>query len=128
MGVFAYSLMGSDMAADMVAGIVKSINKDLLNGLKEEGNEYNTSGPENVGMFFHEIINKHDLLRNDNTFEGVACRTLEKLLKIKDEMKDPEMGASDKYKVHINRCIAAVKKYLSEHGKIMVVEGKVALI
>lgn len=46
----------SDMAADLAYVVMDKMFKELKKGLKEKANEYNTSGPVNVALFYEAFI------------------------------------------------------------------------
>ena len=59
MGYMDISIVGSDLAAGVMYDIIDAVIKNLRKALREEGNEYNTSGAVNVGLFFEEVICKN---------------------------------------------------------------------
>jgi hypothetical protein len=56
MGICGWTINGSDDAADVVYNFEDHIIEFFRNQLEDPGNEYNTSGVENVAMIFDEII------------------------------------------------------------------------
>ena len=65
------SVCDSDMASDLAHSAIKAQVKVLKKGLREIGNCFNTSGPENVGLFFEEFIIP--------AYRGVICDELYEL-------------------------------------------------
>lgn len=55
-GFMNYSVGGSDSAADLWSNCIDKIVPVLKRGLKDRGNEYNTTGPQNVAMILIEKL------------------------------------------------------------------------
>jgi coenzyme F420-reducing hydrogenase alpha subunit len=53
-GIMSYTVNGSDTAADLYGKCIDALVPVLRKGLKEKGNEYNTTGYENVAMVLLE--------------------------------------------------------------------------
>lgn len=50
------SVFDSDMASDCAHDAIEAMVDSLSESLKDETNEFNTSGPENVALFFEEVL------------------------------------------------------------------------
>lgn len=120
MGFTDLSILGSDTAADMANDIGDILAKRLSKEMKLKENEFNTDGPDNVAMFFEEVICKSGsvFMFNEN-LENIADKVIEyleaRIKKIK-EIQDDKDSYSDpdrfirRYK-QMNKCI---KKWLNE--------------
>lgn len=107
----------SDHAADLAYVALGSMVKELRKGLKEKANEYNTSGPVNVALFFEAfILPAKDEFQSYSDVWDLARETKELLLEHKDRSKKSDWGGDDaNKKMHIdayNRMLRSLDKFL----------------
>lgn len=81
MGYMDLTVIGSDLAADLNHEVNSAIARVLRRGLKEKGNDWNTSGSVNVGMWFNEVACKNKALFAHDEMRNVAAKTLDMLEK-----------------------------------------------
>jgi len=95
MGYMDITLGGSDLAAAVASDLFAAIAKSLKKSLAETANEFNTSGPVNVALWFEACVIGNldgwcDLCENPVYDVAVECR--DRL--IEEEIK-PAMRKSD---------------------------------
>lgn len=114
MGLSNY--VDSDNAADLAYTMQRAMAKELAKGLKEEGNCYNTAGPENVAMVFEAfIIPCREDYKYSDDITNIAVKTLEALQKKIDTDRKSDWDDEGNRAMHINaykRMAKALKGYI----------------
>ena len=108
----------SDRANGVAIDMMKAVAKVLRQALKEESNEFNTSGPENVAMIFEALICPVSVQNNwaaNYEIVNLANKTIKALnRKIKDSEKDDWSDVGNK-RMHLNayrRMLKSMKKFV----------------
>jgi len=104
MGYMDLSVIGSDSAADFVFGkVIPELIKRLREGLKEEGNSYNTGGIENVSMFITEfILPAGDVWDNEDFVRFIDEELLPKLGDLIETSREADWGDKANKKWHLD--------------------------
>jgi len=112
MGFTDYSIEGSDTACMAYSRMQSAIAKSLKESLKEEANDWNTNGPENVAMILVEKI----IPSMDSDFELVqVARQVVKKLEQENKRLQKEHVCGNLVRTH-NRWIVKINKWLDEKG------------
>jgi len=107
-GFSAYTVGGSDTAADLFADACDKMAGILQAALKDKGNEYNTPGYINVGMIFDEFLMPFS--GRSDRLSQVAKMTLHLL---QDEAQWAKKHKSDNVEQNaiVNKLITKLKKF-----------------
>ena len=125
MGYMTISIVGSDMAADQIAGVNDVIAEKLREDLTEDNGCFNTNGWVNVALWFEGCVVKSldgwmELSGNPLYQVAVECRELLNEHSIKPARNKEEWDEEDNRLMHLNRYLElrkALDKFINRYKK-----------
>lgn len=111
MGYMGLKYLGeSDSASDLEYVVLNNMAQELLKGLEDKGNEYNTSGEVNVALFFEKnIIPNVEKYSLNTEILNIATLTKDKLEKLNDRWTKSKWDSAGNQKDHLDACNRMIK-------------------